>query len=266
MIWLNGALLDEAGPHLHASDRGFAHGDGVFETLRSTRGVAWHAARHFARLRDGAALLGIPVLHTDAELSAAISQCTQADEAAVRITLSRGPGPRGLQTHAVPSPTLLITAGPLPSVPEGGFAIIASGTRRNEFSPLASIKSLNYLDSILARREAVAAGADEAILCNTAGNLAEACAGNLFLRVGEQWFTPPVADGALPGVARGIILEAGLAQERGLTRHDALGATHAFVSSALALRPLDRINSHHLEPTHLQDVRRALQDEHATAR
>ena len=148
------------------------------------------------------------------------------------------PAPRGLLAPAGTQPTLLLAAAPLPPPAEPAHAIIARTTRRNEHSPLARIKSLNYLDSILARQEAAAAGADDAILLNTVGQVAEATAANLFVLHGQAWTTPPVAAGALPGITRARLLESGFACEADLTPERLLMADAAFLSSSLGLRGL----------------------------
>jgi branched-chain amino acid aminotransferase len=241
-IWLNGALLDPADTPIDPTDRGLLLGDGVFETLRAEHGRPWHLALHVHRLRAGAAVLGFaPPACLDAAGDAARDLAGHLPHAALRITLTRGPAPRGVLPPADPRPTLLITAAPLASPALPARAIVAAATCRNEHSPLARIKSLNYLDSILARQEAAGLGADEAILLNTAGRIAEASAGNLFVRFGADWVTPPVAEGALPGIARGLILAAGLACEAPIEPGQLAGASAAFTSSSLGLRVLSRI-------------------------
>jgi branched-chain amino acid aminotransferase len=238
-VWLNGARLAVADARIHPADRGLLLGDGVFETLRVEAGRPWHLALHLARLRAGAAVLGFGApACVDAVGEAAREVAGHLPWAALRITLTRGPAPRGVLPPGDPEPTLLMTAAALGPQAGPARAILATVTRRNEHSPLSRIKSLNYLDSILARQEAAGLGADEAILLNTAGRIAEASAGNLFVRFGADWVTPPVAEGALPGVARGLILGAGLAREMRVERGDLAGASAAFTSSSLGLRVL----------------------------
>ncbi len=217
-----------------------------------------HFARHAARLRHGAGVLRIALPWTDEALHSAACAVAAFPEGVLRITLTRGPAPRGLLPRGVPAPTLLITGAPgLPALAPGR-AIVAVATRRNEHSPLARIKSLNYLDSILARQEAEDAGADDAILRNTAGNLAEAAAGNLFVQLDGIWCTPPVADGALPGIARALILEAGLACERRLAPDCLARVTGAFVSSSLGLRPLAGVGERRVEVAKLRAFNEAV--------
>ncbi len=238
MLWLNGHLLPNQEARIDPADRGFLLGDGVFETLRGTT----HLGRHLARLRAGATVLGIPQPWSDADILQAATAVLAGQDAALRITLTRGPAPRGLLPSAGTQPTLLITASPLPPAPAPAHAIIARTTRRNEHSPLATIKSLNYLDSIVARREAATAGADEAILLNTAGVVAEATAANLFVLHNTAWTTPPVSDGALPGITRALLLEAGFATEASLTPERLATAGAAFLSSSLGLRSVYSVN------------------------
>ena len=117
-------------------------------------------------------------------------------------------------------------------------AVIAATTRRNEHSPLSRIKSLNFLDGILALREAAGKGADDALLLNGAGNLAEASAANLFLVIDGGAVTPPVADGALPGVMRADVIRDLPAVERTLGPGDLSQASEAFLTNALSVRAL----------------------------
>ena len=245
MIWLNGRLQHPAQARIDPADRGLLLGDGVFETVRALARRPLHLPRHLARMRRGAAVLELALPWTDEAVGAGIAAVLDAgqhDDAVVRLTLTRGPAPRGLLPASQARPTLLVAASTLPAALPPACAIVARCTRRNEHSPLSGIKSLNYLDSILARQEAARAGADEAILLNTAGFVAEASAGNLFVRLGDAWLTPPVADGALPGIARALILEAGVATERRITSEDLSRAHAAVVSSSLGLRALASID------------------------
>ncbi|SMH62176.1 aminotransferase class IV [Azospirillum agricola] len=245
ILWLNGALLEESAARVDPADRGFTLGDGLFETLRVSDDTPRHLGRHLARLRAGAALLDLPLPWSDAELAAAMERLLAATtgprEGSLRLTVTRGVAARGVLPPAAPSPSLLITRGGLP--PDGPVrAVVATVTRRNEHSPLSRLKTLNYLDAILARQEAARRGADDALLLNTAGRLAEASAANLFLRRGDRLLTPPVAEGALPGIARALVLEdhaAGLpVEEHPLTLADLAGADEAFLTNSLGLRPL----------------------------
>ncbi len=239
-LWLDGTLIADADARIDPADRGFTLGDGLFETLRVAGGRPRHCARHLARLRAAAAVLGLPLPWSDAEWAAAMAALLAAEgrgEGSLRLTVTRGPAPRGVLPPETPRPSLLITAGGLP--PDGSVrAVVATVTRRNEWSPLSRLKTLNYLDAILARQEAARRGADDALLLNTAGRLAEATAANLFVVQRGRLLTPPPEEGCLPGIARALILESRAVEVRPLTLEDLAGADEAFLSNSLGLRAL----------------------------
>ena len=175
-VWLNGDLVAADAARIDPRDRGFLLGDGVFETFAAADGYVYRLAEHLARLHTGAALLGIPVPVDDDDVGRAVQAVLEANglargRAALRLTLSHGVGPRGLLAPADPHPTLLLTATAASAPPEAMTATTAS-VRRNEHSPTASIKHMSYLDNIIARNEAARSGADEALMLNTAGNIA----------------------------------------------------------------------------------------------
>lgn len=244
-IWLNGRIADAQGA-IDARDRGVTLGDGVFETLAVLGGAPLRMPRHVARMTSGASKLGLPVPYSADELAAAIATLSAENgvtEGAARITLLRGPAPRGVLPPPSPAPTVMISiaAGVL-----GDGApvrvIVSEATRRNEHSPLAAIKSTNYLDAIVAAREAAAAGADDAILLNTCGRVAEATAANVFCRLDGELVTPPVRDGALPGVMRACVIEAAPTVERSLGVDDLMRADEIFLTSSLSIRPVVTVN------------------------
>jgi branched-chain amino acid aminotransferase len=251
MVWLNGRLRSAEEAAILPSDRGFLLADGLFETIRVTAGVIAHFPRHMARLHSGAAVLALPLSWSDDEIAGAAGAVVAANQnvGSLRLTVTRGSGPRGVLPPVASTPTLLITAASLspPSAP--ARLVIARGTCRNERSPLARIKSLGYGDGILARQEAARAGADDALLVNTRGTIAEATAAALFLRSDGRWFTPPIADGALPGIARGLLLAAGFAEERSLAESDLHGAESAFLANSLGLRVVTKIEGTAVTPS-----------------
>ncbi|MBO6518716.1 MAG: aminotransferase class IV family protein [Rhodospirillales bacterium] len=243
-IWLNGGIVDAA-KAVDADDRGVTLGDGLFETLAVVDGTPLRFARHVARLTSGAAVLGIPLPVDEALLLQAVREVCAAcavAEGSARVTLLRGPAPRGVLPPEDPAPTLMVTAAP------GGVgharpvrAIVSTCTRRNEQSPLSAVKSTNYLDAILAAKEAQASGADDAVLLNTQGNVAEATAANIFCRFGQDLVTPPVSDGALPGIMRACVLEAETVTERAISADDLCAADEVFLTSSLSIRPVVEI-------------------------
>ncbi len=244
-IWLNGSIV-EAAKAIDADDRGVTLGDGLFETLAVCDGAPLRFDRHMTRLATGATVLGMPVPVEKASLLQAVHEvCAAADviEGSARITLLRGPAARGVLPPANPVPTLMVTASSGEVGKTGNVtAIISTRTRRNELSPLSAVKSTNYLDAILAAEEARAAGAEEAILLNTQGNVAEATAANVFCRLGEHLVTPPVADGALPGIMRACVMEAETLIERSLSVDDLRIADEVFLTSSLSIRSVIEID------------------------
>lgn len=245
IVSLNGVLTDAAAARIDPADRGFTLGDGLFETIAVRRNAVRHLGAHLRRLRDGAGILGIPLPGNDQELAAQIGVCITANglkDAVVRVTLTRGIGARGIVPPLNPSPTFMITAAPMPEAAGPAKVIVARVTRRNEHSPLAGIKHLNYLDNILARREAQAAGADDAILLNTAGNIAESTVANVFILVDGFMLTPPLEDGALPGIMRGEAIKLARAEERTITPEMFARAAEVFLTNALGVRPVTHID------------------------
>ncbi|WP_044561075.1 aminotransferase class IV [Azospirillum sp. B4] len=240
LVWLNGVLRPAAAAGVGVADRGLLLGDGVFETLCWRAGTVVRLDAHLARLSVGAALLGLP-LPPMADLAAALADTATANglkDGSLRLTVTAGPGTRGLPRPAALVPTVLVTA--VPAGPSLGAArvVVAGVTRRNEHSPLSRVKCLSYLDQILARNEAAAQGADDALLLNTAGQVACATAATLFAVVDGALVTPPLGAGALPGTRRAAVLAALGGEERALLPDDVARATELFLTSSLMVRPV----------------------------
>lgn len=243
MIWLNGAILPSPDLAINATDRGFTLGDGLFETICIAKGEPRLFDRHMARLGNGGAVLRIktPPVPVIRQAIADLLQAAALEDAVIRLTVTRGVAARGLLPDPHTTPTVLLSVHAM-SPPLGpAHVIIARTTRRNEASPLSRIKSLNALDNILARLEAQREGADDAVLLNTKGAIAEATVANLFVRIEGAVVTPPISDGALPGVMRGLLIERGLAVERQLTPALLGEADAGFLSNSLGLRPIHRL-------------------------
>jgi len=184
-------------------DRGLLLGDGLFETLLFTRGELVLAEAHARRMIDGAAALGLPAPTAADFISCALAAVRETgfteSRAAVRVTLTAGSGGRGLDRPAAPQPRLFATAA-LSVRPDSPASLFIAQIRRNQASPASRWKTLAYLDNVLARREAVAAGADEAVMLNTLGELACAAAANLFWLQDGVLFAPALETGRLDGV------------------------------------------------------------------
>jgi len=192
-----------------ADDRGFLLGDGLFETLLWEGGALDAFEAHAARLASGCAALGLPAPSVDSLEEAAVAAVVDAGlgraRAAVRLTWTAGPGGRGLDRPKSPAPALIAmaAASPKPTMPAH---LMISRVRRNEGSPASRLKTLAYLDNVLARREANAAGADEAVMLNNRGEIACAAAANVFWFQGDALLTPALECGALNGIMRARVI------------------------------------------------------------
>ncbi|NQU60079.1 MAG: aminotransferase class IV [Rhodospirillales bacterium] len=239
---LNGLLVEADEARIDPTDRGLTLGDGLFETIAVRGAKPSRLDAHLARLRDGADVLGLNLPTKDRDLKGALQDVIEAndvDEGLLRLTVTRGPAPRGLLPPTPSQPTVMIVAFSQALTPMMAVsAVISTTTRRNEHSPLARIKTTNFLDGILAGQEAAKRGADDALLLNTAGNLAEASTSNLFLVLGGTPVTPLLAEGALPGVMRADVIKALGARERSLKPSDLGLASEAFLTNSAGIRAL----------------------------
>jgi branched-chain amino acid aminotransferase len=188
------------------SDRGLLLADGVFDTSRVVGGRIILRTAHLTRLAGDAAALGIPVSMPDLE-ALADAALPEGANGALRLTVTRGPGARGLSGDGAGAATLMSRFSPIdPPFPAAPVSLGVSSIRRNPTSPTARHKTLSYTDNVMALREAVAAGHGEALLLSPEGNAACASAANVFARFGNRLVTPPVPDGAMPGIVRRWLL------------------------------------------------------------
>ena len=211
VVWVNGRFAAADEPAVRADDAGLLFGRGVYDTFRARGGRVFRLEAHVARITAGASVVGIamPSLDAEAVVRELCERCG-VEDARVRMTLTAGP--------AGGAPTLIVQARAAtdyaPELYERGMAALISPVRRNETSPLAGVKSLNCLDNIMSREWAHSQGADTALLLNTKGMLAEASTANVFVVRDGGLVTPPISDGALPGVTRSAVLE--LARDAGI--------------------------------------------------
>jgi len=238
--WFNGRLVKDASLSIDPTDRGLLLGDGLFETIAIFNGKAIWLDDHLQRLRAGAATLGLTAdrTHIEAAVADMLSQA-QGQHGIMRITLTRGPGVRGLAAEGS-RPSLLVTLGPWAKKTfDAPVALITSSIRRNETSPASRLKTLSYIDNILAAREASSKGCDEALLLNTRGNVASTTIANLFILRGDRITTPPVSAGVLPGIARKKLLAFAKGEEREIAPADLKEAEAVFLTNSLRLiRPV----------------------------
>ena len=223
LIFLNGQFVPEERAVVSVFDRSFLYGDGLFETMRVFRGKPFRWQQHVERLQRGADFLNIKLPYSTEALRRFVDELiakNKMPDALLRLTLSRGVGVRGYSPKGANSPTIVMSLHPAPSHPlpsdgrgagsEGSVSrwkLITSSHRLPANEPLAQFKTSNNLAQILARAEADAAGADEALLLNTDGYVVEGASSNLFWIAGETICTPPLASGILPGVTRAVVME-----------------------------------------------------------
>lgn len=199
---VHNGVLRPAGEAVVTAADGLSLGRGLFETLAAYRGRPFLAAAHFERLRRGAETLGIPCPGDDVFLEAFANALeanglAESEKTRLRLTLSSpADGSENWWVEATPPPYHPATA-----------RVVTGPFFRNERSPLAGFKTVNYGDNALALRHARAAGADEALFANTRGELCEGTWSNVFLLIEGKWITPPPSSGCLPGVTRAVVLE-----------------------------------------------------------
>lgn len=243
--WVNGRPVDPSAPALSVMDRGFTLADGVFETMRATRGVIVRLDAHLARLVAGLARLRIAVPpHLNETVSDAIRALReQRADAAVRLTVSRGPG-AGFAPISGVEPTCVLLVSPLPTlardVYERGLAVHIATGRRSERAPTAGLKTLSYADSVLALVEAHAHGAADALVLDTSGHIIEGAASNIFVVAHGDIRTPPLSCGILPGITRATVIDiisswgqGATAQESVIVPSDLAVADEIFLTSSL---------------------------------
>jgi branched-chain amino acid aminotransferase len=241
-VWQDGRIFMPEEAHVSIADRGLLLGDGLFETMVVHNAQVFDLDAHLERLASGVGVLGFVQAVDLAKLRAGIARYIAAEEAScavLRVTVTRGAGPRGLAPPEAPRPTIFMTLSPMPAARITPLSLhIATVTRRNEHSALSRIKALPYLDNVLALSEARGHGADDALLLNTRGTIACASVANVFVIREGRLETPPVSDGALPGTMRALVLclakGAGLAPcEVPLDASGLAGADHVFLTNSI---------------------------------
>lgn len=214
-IYIDGAWYDKDQAKVSVFDHGLLYGDGVFEGIRIYNGRIFRLHEHVERLFDSAKAIDLKVPHPAEELEKIILQTVKQAklrEGYVRVLLTRGFGDLGLDMRKCKKPTLIVIADKIELYPEtvyeAGIRLATVSLRRMPNDCLSpSIKSLNYLNNILARAEAARCGAQEAILLNKEGYVAECSGDNIFYLKGGQFFTPLVSAGALAGITRACAME-----------------------------------------------------------
>ncbi|MGH7940123.1 MAG: aminotransferase class IV [Limisphaerales bacterium] len=213
LAFLNGGFVPEERAVISIFDRGFLYGDGLFETIRVFNGRPFRWRRHMARLGAGARFLRIKLPYSSNQLEAIADKLIARNKrpnSLLRIALSRGIGAPGYLPKNGGNPTLVMSQRPAPKLdpkhmPQ--WKLFTASYRAAANDPLAHFKTSNKLLQVLARTEAARAGADEALLLNTKGFIAEAAGSNVFWVNGGELYTPPFTAGVLPGVTRELVFE-----------------------------------------------------------
>ena len=242
-IYIDGKYYDERTAKISVFDHGLLYGDGVFEGIRAYHGRVFKLKEHIDRLfySAKAILLEIPMTHAEI-MRATVETCrkNKLRDGYIRLLVTRGVGTLGLNPRSCVRPSVIIIADKIqlypPALYKKGMDIVTVATTRNLHSAVnPAIKSLNYLNNILAKIEANNAGVEEAIMLNSEGYVAECTGDNIFLVKGDTLLTPPLSAGALYGITRGTVIELAEASglkvsEPNLTRYDVFNADECFLT------------------------------------
>ncbi len=265
IVFLNGRFVPEARAVVPVNDRGFMYGDGLFETMRVCVGRPFRMAQHLERLTRGADFLKIKCPFAPGELQDFAGQLIKKNkmpEAILRVTLTRGPGERGYTPPVDSKPTVVMTLHTAPPVDVENpvqWRLITSSYRIPAGDPLSSFKTANRLIHIMARMEAVEKDADEALLINSKGEVAETASGNLFWVYRGNICTVPTGCGVLPGITRAVVLEIcqtlGLPTNKRIIKPGALRNSEGIfiTQSALGIVPVATLDGEPVAPSPLLD-------------
>lgn len=246
-IYIDGEFFDQADARISVFDHGLLYGDGIFEGIRFYNGRVFRMQEHMDRLWESARSICLEIPISRKEMDDALLETIRQNDLRdgyVRLIVTRGVGNLGLNPAQCKQPSIIIIASTIALYPEEvyrrGLTVVTVATRRMGPATLnPAIKSLNYLNNVLARIEANLANADEALMLNDAGNVAECTADNVFIVKRGQIMTPPITAGALRGITRSVVFD--IAHELGipisepeLTRHDIYIADEAFLTGTAA--------------------------------
>jgi len=242
-VWIDGRIVAADEARVPVLDHGLLYGDGVFEGIRAYGRAVFRLDDHLARLAVSAKAIGLALPQRQGAIRAIVLDTLRAlgrADAYVRLVVTRGTGALGVDPTSCPEPRLFCIAAEAQIYPAeklaSGLELVTVSVRRPALDAVdPRVKSLNYLNNALAKREARLRGADEALILNAAGAIAEASVANVFALRGRTLATPPPTDGALEGITRRSVLELApgleLAPvERSLSRVDLLGADEVFLS------------------------------------
>lgn len=246
-IYIDGKFVPEAEAKVSVFDHGLLYGDGIFEGIRFYQGRVFKLEEHLERLWDSARSICLAIPMSRTEMTEALMETIRRNDLRdgyIRLLVTRGVGNLGLNPAQCKRASVIIIAATVALYPEelyrNGLTVVTCATRRTSPGALnPAVKSLNYLNNVMARIEANLAGADEALMLNDHGYVAECTADNVFIIKRGEIFTPPIAAGALRGITRAVVFE--IAAELGLkiseadiTRHDVFVADECFLTGTAA--------------------------------
>ncbi len=256
-IFISGQLYDKEDAKISVYDHGLLYGDGVFEGLRSYGGKVFRLEQHLARLWESAKAIWLEIPMTRSAMAKAINDTLKVNniqDGYIRLVVTRGAGSLGLDPNKTSNPQVIVIADSITLYPDElyqkGLSIITASTQRNHPAALSPrIKSLNYLNNILAKIEGLQAGCIEALMLNHKGEVAECTGDNIFLVKRGVLLTPPNEAGILEGITRDAVID--LARETGrevrevpLTRHDVYVADECFLTGTAAeVIPVVKVDS-----------------------
>ena len=246
-IWLDGKIVDEADAKVSVFDHGLLYGDGIFEGIRFYNGRVFRLTEHIERLYLSAKALLLKMPWTLEEVCEATLQTIRANgltDGYIRLVVTRGVGDLGLNPYLCPSPSMFVIASGITLYPaelyDNGLEVVTCSTRRPTPASLSpQVKSLNYLNNVMAKVEALKAGAKEGLMLNEQGYVAECTGDNVFIVKKGEVITPPVSDGSLDGITRQVIFElcAELEitiREASMARYDVYTADESFLTGTAA--------------------------------
>ena len=256
-IYISGTLYDKADAKISVYDHGLLYGDGVFEGLRVYSGRVFRLDEHLERLWNSAKAIWLQIPISRDELAQAVRdtvQVNQLDDGYVRLVVTRGAGSLGLDPNKTSHPQVIVIADTITLYPaeyyEHGLQIVTVSTVRNHPAALSPrIKSLNYLNNILAKIEGLQAGCVEALMLNHKGEVSECTGDNIFLVSKGTLLTPSIDSGILEGITRAVVIELAVkvgipVREIPLTKHDVYIADEVFLTgSAAEIVPVVKVDS-----------------------
>lgn len=276
LVYIDGEFVPRSQAKVSVFDHGLLYGDGVFEGIRSYNGVVFRLIEHIDRLYDSAKTIMLDIPITKQEMVNVVLETLRKNklkDAYIRLVVTRGVGDLGLDPRKCSRPSIIVIAQPMEpllgkEVKEKGVRLVISSVRRDRVDATThQAKTLNYLNSILAKVDAINAGVDDAILLDERGFVSEASAANLFIVKSDVIATPPQTAGILPGITRATVIELAKkigysVEERDITPHELLTADEVFLTGTAAeIVPVVEVNRRKIGDGKLGPVTRRLIEE-----